>query len=189
MTDKDKLLKMNNTPSDEDPLAELIVPDVTGLTRLDAALAYAEAGFYTVPCRKGTANPGSLLGAGWPAKSSRDPDVIRDWWEQWLSAEIALHAGRSGLVIFDIDATDAAEVPEVMHEHLKTAPKQTTRVDNSTKAHYLFKQPPGRRIGNGTGALGSGWGEVRGSNGVIMLTPSTHRKASQGGVYAQCHLA
>ncbi len=43
--------------------------------------------------------------------------------------------------------------------------------------------PPGRRIGNSTGQLGQGWGEVRGTNGVIIAAPSVHLDADQGGRY------
>jgi len=38
-----------------------------------AACAYAAAGIFVVPIDPRTKNPGSVLGSGWPSKSSRDP--------------------------------------------------------------------------------------------------------------------
>ena len=48
------------------------------------------------------------------------------------------------------------------------------------RAHYIFRIPTGRTIGNGVGQLGGGWGDVRGANGVIMAEPSVH---ADGGCY------
>ena len=47
----------------------------------------------------------------------------------------------------------------------------------------MFACPPGRMLGNGTGKLRGGWGEVRGRNGIIVVAPSTHQKAAAGGRY------
>jgi len=38
-------------------------------------------------------------------------------------------------------------------------------------------------VGNGTGRLGGAWGEVRGRNGVIVVCPSVHEDAGNGGRY------
>lgn len=147
-------------------------------------MRYAESGFYILPCKRGTKKPGSLVGEGWPALSSRDPDVIRRWWERWPDAEIAIHCGRSGLLVFDVDRP--ANLPPMLKDVLLRVkpPKQTTRQGQRARGHYLFRQPNGRLIGNGTGRLGGGWGEVRGANGVIIVAPSTHQAASEGGEYA-----
>ena len=37
----------------------------------------------------------------------------------------------------------------------------------------------GRTLGNGTGRLPKGWGEIRGLNGVIKVFPSTHADGGQ----------
>lgn len=148
------------------------VPAITEQTSpLQAALAYAQAGWYVIPVdRSGTGkNPGSILGGDWPRKSSRDPDLIREWFSSaWPERNIALHVGRSGAVAFDHDKGD---LPQTLRKAIGDtgAPRQSTP---SGGAHYLFRQPPGRTLGNSTGKLGSDWGEVRGSNGVIVVPPS-----------------
>jgi putative DNA primase/helicase len=158
----------------------LRIPDITeDMDTLAAALAYAEAGFYIVPTdpQINGKNPGSVVGKDWPTMSSRDPKVIVSWYTA-KDYGIALHCGRSGAVVFDVDRI--AQVPKMMAGHLDTAPHQSSRPDDPGRGHYLFLQPPGRDIGNGTGQLGGAWGEVRGRNGVIIAAPSHH---TEGGEY------
>lgn len=151
----------------------MYIPRITdNTTPLEAALAYARAGWFVIPVSREVdtgKNPGSILGARWPIGSSRDEEQIREWFSSaYLPRNIALHVGRSGAVAFD---HDQKELPEVLRLAIQSAqpPKQATPGGG---AHYVFQQPPGRSIGNSTGKLGSEWGEVRGQNGVIIVAPS-----------------
>lgn len=87
-------------------MTALTVPDVTGMDTLTAAFAYAGAGWYILPVRRGTKRPLPELGDDWQHKSSRDPQVITAWLAG-TGHGIALHAGRSGAVILDVDNLDA----------------------------------------------------------------------------------
>jgi hypothetical protein len=162
------------------------VPDVTGMSVLDAALAYAGAGLYVGPLRRRSKHPGSVLGYAWQGKTSRDPDRIRRWFPPESKRGVFLHCGRSGLVVFDVDR------PENLHELLDLAvaseapPWQNTRPDHPDRRHYLFAVPPGRKLGNSVGTLGKGWGEVRGKNGVIVVAPSEHEDPD--GLYTWGHV-
>src|SRR5690606_28469462 len=83
-------------------------PGDSGLIR--AAIQYAQHGWYVLPVRtdgdpKRRKQPGSVVGKGWPTKSSRDPQVIADWFTGTTHG-IALHCGRSGAVVLDVDAPD-----------------------------------------------------------------------------------
>lgn len=152
-------------------------------TTLDAAYAYAEAGWYVLPVDPGTKHPGSVVGKGWPAKSSRDPQQLADWWLLDNPA-LALHVGRSGAIAFDVD--DPARLPAPLIEVLGTtpAPHQSTRADTPGRGHHLYAMPPGRMLGNSAAGLGDGsWGEVRGKNGIIVVAPSPHAKQASGGRY------
>jgi Bifunctional DNA primase/polymerase, N-terminal len=80
--------------------------------------------------------------------------------------------------VIDVDRPD--KLPDVLERHLDAAPFQSTRPDIPGRGHYVFAMPPGRTLGNGTGRLSKGWGEVRGLNGVIKVFPSSH---SDGGQY------
>lgn len=150
------------------------IPEITDdMSTLDAALAYAGAGLYVGPCKRKTKHPGSVLGTDWEQKTSRDQKVISAWFAG-TDHGVFLHAGRSGLVIFDVDA------PEKLHPAIRQAveqcspPAQNTRPATPDRLHYLFAVPDGRRLGNAVGELSGGWGQVRGLNGVIIVAPSVH---------------
>ncbi|HEY3516627.1 MAG TPA: bifunctional DNA primase/polymerase [Gammaproteobacteria bacterium] len=157
------------------------IPDVSGLDAIRAACAYAAAGLFVLPVRAGQKNPGSVVGGEWHKLSSRDPQEIT---VQFAGTDhgIALHAGRSGLVVFDAD--DAAKRPAEYARVIAKldaigAPYQTTDVAGDRR-HYLVALPEGFTAGNGEGNLPTGKGggiNVRGLNGVIIVEPSRHPKA------------
>lgn len=153
----------------------LVVPAIpSDASTLSAALLYAKAGWYVVPVKHDTKAP-TVLGKGWQHQSSRDPEVIASWFAGTNHA-LGLHVGRSGAVVFDVDA------PTLMHDDLKLAihegepPFQSTRDNDPHRGHYVFLQPEGRDLGNGRGTLGKDWGEIRGANGIIVVEPSSHTK-------------
>lgn len=146
------------------------VPDVAGLTSLDAALAYAEAGFFVGPLRPSDKKPGSVLGSRWQEKTSKEERTIRRWYKGAPSRGVFLHVGRSGLVVFDLDQDHLAALPTEIADALRTGPFQRSRGE-SDRGHYLFKTE--ERFGNSPGAFAP-WGDVRGENGVIVLAPSLH---------------
>ncbi len=155
-------------------------PDVDNLT---AALAYAECGWYLLPVRRGTKHPGSVVGNNWQSRSSRDPDQIAAWFAG-TSHGIALHAGRSGAVIVDMDHPEKTP-PDVLKALRESwAPFQSSRANADGRGHYLFAQPPGRMLGNSVGPFRGCGFEVRGNNGVIIAAPSSHEEADEGGRYA-----
>lgn len=79
------------------------------MTRLDAALSYAERGWFVFPIRAGTkgsdrqGNSTHLLADGHTG-ASNNPDTVREWWTRWPTANIGLHLAASGLLAVDIDA-------------------------------------------------------------------------------------
>ncbi|AXQ53086.1 DNA primase/polymerase [Mycobacterium phage Rando14] len=156
----------------------LTIPDIPpdGDT-LAAALAYAAAGWYVIPIKRGTKHPGSILGRSWQRQSTRDTDQIVAWWAGTDNG-IALHCGRSGAVVLDIDNPD--RIPDVIRQHGGQPPAQLTRPDTPDRKHLVYQVPAGRQLGNGNGQLGGAWGEVRGQNGVIVVAPSYH---PEGGEY------
>lgn len=164
-------------------MTQLSIPEISeDDDNLAAGLKYAAAGWYVLPVDRATKHAGSVLGKGWPAKSSRDAEDIVSWFAG-SSDSLALHVGRSGAVAFDVDH------PEHTPAALSTAiiqtqpPYQSTRANIPGRGHYVFTAPEGRRLGNGTGGLGKGWGDVRGLNGIIIVAPSVHEKADQGARY------
>ena len=123
-----------------------------------------------------------MVGKDWHHQSSREPEQLAAWWAG-TDHGIALHVGRSGGAVLDVDAPD--KMPAVVVDAVASTspPYQSTRSDTPRRGHYLFAQPAGRILGNGTGRLGGAWGEVRGRNGVIVVAPSVHENAADGGRY------
>ncbi|MCV7317833.1 bifunctional DNA primase/polymerase [Mycolicibacterium confluentis] len=165
------------------------IPDVSGLDTAQAALDYAEAGMYLVPTSADDIkNPGSILGKKWQDQSSHDPDQIRQWWFDHPNAGIALDVGRSGLIAFDMDEDlddKPADMTDEVWDALQTGAVHATRrpgCGKDARAHYVFACKPDE-FGNGAGAFGR-WGQVRCSNGVIVLAPTPHPDAdTKGGSY------
>ena len=162
----------------------LHIPDIPeDADNLTAAMAYTDAGLYVLPVDLNVGdgkNPGSVVGDGWPAKSSQDPKQITAWFAG-TDYGIALHAGRSGAVILDVDEPD--NVPDEVALVMESGgPYQSTRDNQPGRGHYLLANTTGRRIGNSLGKLARDkkWGEVRGANGVIIVAPSKH---PSGGCY------
>jgi hypothetical protein len=154
---------------------QLSIPsNINQLNNLDAALAYAQSGWYVIPVKSGTKNPGSILGKDWPTKSTRDPNSIKEYFKN-PDISIAVNAGKSGAIVFDVD--NPLQCPTVLTKYINSldVPFQSTRRESAQgRGHYFFKVPPGLRYGNGLGKLPTGWGDIRSHNAVVLVTPSAH---------------
>src|SRR4051812_20321465 len=86
------------------PSGPLSIPELPAdVDNMKAAVLYADAGCYVLPVKRATKkHPGSVVGDHWQDKSSRDPKVIAMWFAG-TDRDIALHCGRSGLVVLDVD--------------------------------------------------------------------------------------
>lgn len=148
-----------------------------------AALEWALSGFFVLPIDPKTKHAGSVVGVGWPEKSSRNPEQIERWFRDGSTSGIALHIGKSGAIAFDVD--DPAQLPHRLREWvmLENVPFQSTRKQEAMRGHYLFANPQGSNYGNSKGGLRGGWGEVRGRNGIIVVSPTLHSKFDEGGQY------
>lgn len=152
-------------------------PDVARLSVAKAAEAYARAGFAVVPVQPATKNAGSILGVGWPAKSSRDVSTVRNWWRKYPDAGIGIHTGASRIVVFDLDIDS---VPGEL-EPLRRGLIHRTRADSdSERGHYVFDcsdvfTSGALRLANGTKV-----GEIRSGNTIVVVEPTPH---ANGGLY------
>ena len=156
------------------PQAMLSVPEgLDEMSNLDAALAYAEAGWYVLPVAPGTKNPGSVVGDGWQHSSSREPAQIREWWTENPDYGIAVHVGRSGAVLFDLDTDSLGDLPTGLRKPFEGAVFQQSRRGKTDRGHYLFAVNSGDQFGNSAGAFAP-FGDVRGKNGVIIVAPTPH---------------
>ena len=102
---------------------------------------------------------------------------------------IALHCGRSGAIVFDldVDSLDAFSVygrDDIADALLGAGAIHGTRRDGD-RGHYIFLMPEDADFGNGAGKFMI-CGDVRGKNGVIIAPPTPHPDAeTKGGDYNQ----
>jgi P4 family phage/plasmid primase-like protien len=163
-----------------------IVPDVTGKSNAEAALAYAEAGICITPVRLGTKNPGSYIGPGWPERATCDLDTVRSWWLRWPEAGIAMHPGPSGYLVIDVDHPEKLE--DWLRNLLKDAlSRSTTNNPTSERKHHFFRLKPDQHFGCGLGGMkpakGEGFGDIKCFGGAIILGPTVHPRKREDGQY------
>ena len=152
-----------------------------GPTRnLTIALEFAEAGIPVLPVRivlceqtgKWEKKP---LVKDWQNTATTDADQIEEWWRRFPNAAPGLALGRVGLMTIDADrhggpdGVDAFQNLVSEHGRLQEHPITHTPGDGE---HHVFKQPPGKPLGNGTGALPDGI-DVRGRGGWIVAPGTT----------------
>lgn len=149
---------------------------------LAVALKCASAGIATVATARGDSKNPSSVDRDWTHASTMDPQVLA---LRYATKDygVGIHVGASRLLVFDVD--HPALLPAMMSRAFERdrPPFQSTRTNEPGRGHYVYQMPEGLTLGNGTGALGGAWGEVRGQNGFIALTPSVHAKAADGGRY------
>lgn len=66
---------------------------------LKSALSLAANGYFVLPVKKDK-KPYIL---NWQNDASKNPKVISEWWDQWPEAGIAIHTGKSKLIVIDVD--------------------------------------------------------------------------------------
>lgn len=162
---------------------------------LEAALAYARAGWPVFPCesmpdvassRKKRAkaplvgndrdkNLNPIPKTGGLYKATCDEKQIRAWWSKWPKALIGMPTGkRSGVFVVDLDPRDGETLEEV-EQRLSGAvgdlPPGLRAITQSGGAHYYFKLPEGEETPKNAAKKlpGIDW---RGDGGYVIVPPS-----------------
>lgn len=162
---------------------------------LEAALAYARAGWPVFPCnempdvpsakkkqakapRVGSdrdANFNVIPKTGGLYKATRDEKQIRTWWRQWPKALIGVPTGKaSGVFVVDLDPRGEetlADVEKRLIDAVGELPPGLRSITQSGGAHYWFKLPEGEETPrNAAKKLDAvDW---RGDGGYVIVPPS-----------------
>jgi hypothetical protein len=157
-----------------------------------AALAYAKLGWPVFPlfeidtllrctcnkksCKRGK-HPRTRNGLN---NATRDPEVIRAWWEKWPSANVGILTGReSGLVVLDVDPDhDGDESLAMLEEYNGSLPLTCTSLTGGGGRHFLFAHPGDRDVRCTTKLGGYSGIDLRGDGGYIVAPPSNHESGS-----------
>lgn len=138
---------------------------------LEAALAYAKAGWSVVPM----VPRGKQPMIPWAEFQERraDPDEIRSWFQRWPDANIAVVTGAvSGIVVLDIDPRHGGEASlALLEDEIGPIPSTVEALTGGGGRHLYFGYP-GRTVRNRTG-LRPGL-DLRGDGGIVVVPPSLH---------------
>ena len=138
-------------------------------TMLDAALWYQKNGFSVIPAKKD-----KRPFIKWQSFQESPADVvqIREWWEKWPNANVAIVTGaKSDLTVLDADSEAGRDA---LNEFLPDSANIPT-VKTPKGWHYYFKYLPS--ISNGVRVLTDC--DVRSEGGYVIAPPSSngHKKA------------
>jgi hypothetical protein len=133
----------------------------------DAALAYAERGWYVFPLKARGKEP---IYPGGFKTATADPKRVRALWRKHPNANIGVHPGPSGLLVIDLDGpTGEATAKEIGLLDIETLTARTGR------GRHLYFLHPGGTVSNR--GIGEGI-DVRGNNGYVAAPPSVHPNGS-----------
>lgn len=127
---------------------------------LDAALAYASAGWHVFPLKPGTKEPSTSSGH---LDATVDPDTIRAWWSSSPRANVGISLEPSGLVVLDVDVAEDKRGAASLVEFDAALPTTLTQRTGRGGLQALFVRPDGvdarRLIGfrEGLDLLGKGY--------------------------------
>jgi hypothetical protein len=146
----------------------------------EAALRYAtEFGWAVLPLHTPTPGGGCSCGplCASPGKhprtpngvhdASKDPDVIRSWWNRWPDANIGIATGwMSGIVVVDVDGPKGEES---LHKMCGNPP---TAVALTGRGRHLYFEHPGEPVPGRVGLASKV--DVRSDGGYVVAPPSLH---------------
>ncbi len=130
------------------------------MTLLEAALGYAERGWFVFPCEPGEKRP---VGGRGHLDASVDPQQIRTWWTQNPQANIGIAVAPSGLVVLDVDTAEGKPGLQSLSEIDAQLPDTLTARTGRGGYHGVYLRPDGmpaqRRVGfkPGLDLLGDGY--------------------------------
>jgi hypothetical protein len=149
---------------------------------LDAALAYAEEGWHVFPahcvrndrcsCNVECTSPGKHPRTMHGLKdATRDKDQIKDWWETWPEANVAVRTGSiSNRSVIDVDGDEGKETYQTSLKNI-LPPTRTHRTPRG--AHLVYEYHPDL---NQTTKVLPGI-DIRNDGGYIIAPPSRNDDA------------
>lgn len=134
-----------------------------------SALAFAEIGFAVFPVTKRGKVP---LVAEWQIAATADMSTVSHWWERWPEANIAVHCGKSGLVVIDIDPRNGGDstFERLCGERGDGWISPFKVITGGDGLHLYYMASTGKGIPS---TLGAGI-DVKRGNGYVLAPPSLH---------------
>jgi len=140
---------------------------------LQAALAYARAGYLVFSCRQD-----KTPYVKWRDDATTDEGTIRQWWRDQPDAMIGLPTGSaSGLFVLDVDihkkTGEAIGEQTISRLGLEHALKEVPTASTPSGGRHCYFRHPGDGWGNTAGKIGEGV-DTRGEGGYIIAPGSNN---------------
>lgn len=138
---------------------------------LEAALELAGQGLAVFPVQPRGKKP---LIRDWPSLATSDPDQIRNWWDQWPSANIGLATGpKSGVIVIDIDVPEGQASLKRLEAELGPLPRSAVVQTGSGGLHIYLAASAEAQIRSSASKLAEKI-DVRADGGYVVAPPSVH---------------
>ena len=141
---------------------------------LEAALQYAQRGWYVFPLVQGKKVPLARLAPHGVKNASIVESIIKEWWEAEPSANIGIAAGVSKLVVFDVDVKEGRNGEAVWQRLLAEARirQPATWVVNTPSGGRHIYFTSAEALAPSEGKWGKGL-DVRAGESYVVAPPST----------------
>lgn len=107
----------------------------------------------------------------WEEQATNNEAVALEWWRRWPNANIGIAAGKSGLLVFDVDSyKDNYEGEQLMSRENE---ETVTSLTGSGGTHLIYRMPEDALYTNAKGTLPKGI-DIRGWGGQFVAPPSIH---------------
>lgn len=111
--------------------------------------------------------------------ASDDPKQIAAWAAQYPGTNWALAAGRSGIVVLDVDAGKGGyESLNALEARLGALPETVMANTGGGGLHILFAKPDKITVKSPVNALGKGI-DIRADGAYVVIHPSVHKSGAQ----------
>src|SRR5690242_16673505 len=114
---------------------------MTGMSLAEAAVAYAEQGYFVLPLQPGGKAPRTRRGFH---DATNDVDIVRRWWEEQPDSNIGIVPGFSGHVVVDVDGPEG----EAIARDAGVFDVPTGATKTARGQHPWFVLPPDMHVGN-----------------------------------------
>jgi hypothetical protein len=141
---------------------------VSGQSALDAALAYAAAGWPVFPCRPDSKEPDTVHGF---KDATTDPRRIRAWWTAVPGRNVAIATGAPGVDVLDVDIHEDGNGWESFNRLKRAGLLAGARALIRTRSGGLHVYFAG--TAQGCGRLVRHHLDFKASGGYVIAPPST----------------
>jgi hypothetical protein len=137
------------------------------LSLKDAAIEYAQLGYSVFPVKPLDKAPPLIK--EWQKWATTDVEQVRRWWNDWPSANVAIHC--AGMLVIDIDGAEWSEENWETFSEMAQVTNWIVDTPRNGGMHYWYRLPEGEKVPNSVSQAAKGV-DVRSDGGYVLVPPS-----------------